>query len=147
MTPQLHTRTVTLESQSVRYVEGGASDAPRTLLLVNAIGASVEFAATFIAGFENTRVIAFDARGVGDSPVPPLPYRLRHVARLAAQLLDDLGVTVGDVFGVSWGGAAAQEFAIRYPARCGTLTLAATSAGFVMVPGQPGVLMTLLSPR
>jgi poly(3-hydroxyalkanoate) depolymerase len=146
-TPQLHTRTVTLESQSVRYVEGGASDATRTLLLFNGIGASVETAAKFIAGFENTRVIAFDAPGVGESPVPPLPYRLHHVARLAAQLLDHLGVTVVDVFGVSWGGAAAQEFAIRYPARCSTLTLAATSAGFVMVPGQPDVLMPLLSPR
>jgi poly(3-hydroxyoctanoate) depolymerase len=144
---RLHTRTVTLESQSLRYVEGGASDATRTLLIFNGIGASVETAAKFIASFEHTRVIAFDAPGVGESPVPPLPYRLRHVARLAAQLLDHLGVTAVDVFGVSWGGAAAQEFAIRYPERCGTLTLAATSAGFVMVPGQPGVLMKLLSPR
>ena len=146
-TPQLHTRTVTLGSQVLRYVEGGASDATRTLLLFNGIGASVETAAKFIASFEHTRVIAFDAPGVGESPVPTLPYRLRHVARLAARLLDHLGVTVADVFGVSWGGAAAQEFAMRYPARCSTLTLAATSAGFVMVPGQPGVLMKLLSPR
>lgn len=147
MTPRLCVRTVTLGSQTLRYVEGGASAATRTLLLFNGIGASVETAANFIAGFERTRVIAFDAPGVGESPVPTLPYRLHHVARLAAQLLDHLGVTVADVFGVSWGGAAAQEFAIRYPARCSTLTLAATSAGFVMVPGQPGVLMKLLSPR
>jgi poly(3-hydroxyalkanoate) depolymerase len=139
--------TITLGSQSVRYVDGGASDATRTLLLFNGIGASVETAAKFIAGFERTRVIAFDAPGVGGSPVPSWPYRLRDVARLAAQLLGHLGVEVADVFGVSWGGAAAQEFAVRYPARCRTLTLAATSAGFVMVPGQPGVLMKLLSPR
>ena len=140
-------QTVRLGSQSLRYVEGGASNAPRTLLLFNGVGASIETAAKFIAGFEHTRVIAFDAPGVGESPAPPLPYRLRDVARLAARLLDHLGVTVADVFGVSWGGAAAQEFAIRYPSRCSTLTLAATSAGFVMVPGQPGVLMKLLSPR
>lgn len=140
-------QTVTLGSQTLRYVEGGAIDAPRTLLMFNGIGASVETAAKFIAGFEHTRVIAFDAPGVGGSPAPWLPYRLGHVARLAAQLLDHLRVTVADVFGVSWGGTAAQEFALRYPARCGTLTLAATCAGFVMVPGQPGVLMKLLSPR
>lgn len=139
--------TITLGSQTVRYVEGGTSDATRTLLLFNGIGASIETAAKFIAGFERTRVIAFDAPGVGESPAPPLPYRLHAVARLAARLLDHLGVAVADVFGVSWGGAAAQEFAILYPARCSTLTLAATSAGFVMVPGQPGVLMKLLSPR
>lgn len=140
-------QTVTLGSQRLRYLEGGASDAPRTLLLFNGIGASVETAAKFIAAFERTRVIAFDAPGVGESPAPPWPYRLGEVARLAAELLDHLGVEVADVFGVSWGGAAAQEFALRYPARCSTLTLAATSAGFVMVPGQPGVLMKLLSPR
>lgn len=139
--------TVTLGSQTLRYAEGGSIDATRTLLLFNGIGASVETAAKFIAGFERTRVIAFDAPGVGESPVPSLPYRLRDVARLAVQLLDHLGVKVADVFGVSWGGAAAQEFAIRYPHRCSTLTLAATCAGFVMVPGQPGVLMKLLSPR
>lgn len=139
--------TITLGSQTVRYVEGGTSDAARTLLLFNGIGASIETAAKFIAGFERTRVIAFDAPSVGESPAPALPYRLHDVARLALRLLDHLGVAVADVFGVSWGGAAAQEFAIRYPERCGTLTLAATCAGFVMVPGQPGVLIKLLSPR
>lgn len=140
-------QTVTLGSQLLRYVDAGASDAPRTLLLFNGIGASVETAAKFIAGFEHTRVIAFDAPGVGESPAPRLPYRLRDIAQLAARLLDHLGIEVADVFGVSWGGAAAQEFAIRYPGRCATLTLAATCAGFVMVPGQPAVLLKLLSPR
>jgi poly(3-hydroxyoctanoate) depolymerase len=147
MTPQLSMQTVMLGSQAVRFAEGGARNSARTLLLFNGIGASVETAARFIAGFEHMRVIAFDAPGVGESPAPPLPYRLRYVARLAARLLDHLGVKVADVFGVSWGGAAAQEFAIRYPQRCATLTLAATSAGFVMVPGQPDVLLKLLSPR
>ena len=36
---------------------------------------------------------------------------------------------------------------MRYPERCSTLTLAATSAGFVHGARQPGVLMKLLSPR
>ena len=147
MTPPLSMHTVMLGSQIVRYAEGGARDAARTLLLFNGIGASVETAAPFIASFEQLRVIAFDAPGVGESPAPALPYRFRDVARLAARLLDHLGVKAADIFGVSWGGAAAQEFAIRYPQRCSTLTLAATSAGFVMVPGQPSVLMKLLSPR
>ncbi|MFI4932585.1 MAG: poly(3-hydroxyalkanoate) depolymerase [Burkholderiales bacterium] len=147
MAPPLSMQTVMLGSQVVRFAVAGASDAARTLLLFNGIGASVETAAPFIAGFKQMRVIAFDAPGVGESPAPALPYRFRHLARLAARLLDHLNVQVADVFGVSWGGAAAQEFAIRYPQRCSTLTLAATSAGFVMVPGQPSVMMKLLSPR
>jgi poly(3-hydroxyalkanoate) depolymerase len=140
-------KSVAIGAQTVRYVEGGSRHATRTLLLFNGIGANVETAMPFIASFRRTRVIAFDVPGVGDSPAPLLPYRISHVARLAAALLDHLGVERADVFGVSWGGAAAQEFAIRYAPRCRTLTLAATCAGFVMVPGQPAVLLKLLSPR
>jgi poly(3-hydroxyoctanoate) depolymerase len=147
MSAPLQARTATIGKQTLRYVDAGVPGAARTLLMFNGIGASLETATHFIAGFESTRVIAFDAPGVGDSPVPRLPYRLREFVRLAARLLDELGVDAVDVFGVSWGGAAAQEFAICYPRRCRTLTLAATCAGFVMVPGQPGVLARLLSPR
>ena len=147
LSPPLQARTATIGRQTLRYLDTGLPGAPRTLLLFNGIGASIETAARFIAGFEHTRVIAFDAPGVGDSPAPRLPYRLRQFARLAARLLDHLGLAAVDVFGVSWGGAAAQEFAIRYPKRCRTLTLAATCAGFVMVPGQPGVLAKMLSPK
>jgi poly(3-hydroxyoctanoate) depolymerase len=143
----LRSQTAVIGSQRVRYAEGGAPGAGRVLLLFNGIGASVETASTLMAGFRRTRVIAFDVPGVGDSPTPRLPYRLRKVAQLAAGLLDHLGLEAADVLGVSWGGAAAQEFAIRHPQRCRTLTLAATCAGFVMMPGQPGVLMQMLSPR
>lgn len=143
----LRTGTATLESQRVRYVIGGRTDAQRTLLLFNGIGANVETMATFMSHFKRARVLAFDAPGVGESPAPLLPYRLRHLARLAERLLDHLQIERADVFGVSWGGAAAQEFAIRHPRRCRTLTLAATSAGVVMVPGQPHVLLKMLSPR
>ena len=132
-------RYLGVAGQRLRYVVAGPAGAARTLLLFNGIGANIETALPFAAGFAHTRVIAFDVPGVGDSPAPWLPYRLRRVARLAVGLLDHLGVTRADVFGVSWGGAAAQEFAIRYPQRCRTLTLAATCAGFVMVPGQPRV--------
>lgn len=125
---------------TVRYAEGGVPDAPRTLLLFNGIGASVETVMPLVTSFERTRVIAFDVPGVGESPAPLLPYRMHDVASLAAGLLDQLGVDSADVLGVSWGGAAAQEFAIRHRHRCRTLTLAATGAGFVTVPGQPGML-------
>ena len=147
MSAPLQARTAIIGTQTLRYLDAGVPGAARTLLLFNGIGASIETAVRFIDGFEHTRVIAFDAPGVGDSPAPRLPYRLHQFVRLAARLLDQLGIAAVDVFGVSWGGAAAQEFAIRYPKRCRTLTLAATCAGFVMVPGAPRVLSKLLSPK
>jgi poly(3-hydroxyalkanoate) depolymerase len=138
---------INVDSQRLRVAEGGVPRARRVLVLFNGIGASVETVATFAGEFEHTRVVTFDVPGVGGSPTPALPYRLHDIARLAAAVLDRLGIEAADVFGVSWGGAVAQEFAIRYPQRCRSLTLAATSAGVVMVPGQLGVLLRLLSPR
>jgi poly(3-hydroxyalkanoate) depolymerase len=147
VTDPLRVHTVTVGAQSLRVAEGGNLHAPRALLLFNGIGASVETVRKFAAQFEHTRVITFDVPGVGASPPTLWPYRLRKVARLAHRLLGQLGLEQVDVFGVSWGGAAAQEFVLRYPQHCRTLTLAATSAGFVMLPGPPAVLRKLLSPR
>jgi poly(3-hydroxyalkanoate) depolymerase len=143
----LETFTVRIGTQRLRVAIGGAPDAERTLLLFNGIGASVETMAPFIARFSHTRVVTFDAPGVGESPAPWLPYRPRDIARLGADLLTHLGVKRAHVFGVSWGGAVAQEFAINHPRRCSTLTLAATCAGMVMVPGRLQVLLKMLSPR
>lgn len=44
-------------------------------------------------------------------------------------MLKQLGVERVDVFGVSWGGALAQEFAPRHPSMVRRLILAATSSG------------------
>ena len=147
MPEQQDTRLITVGTQTVRVAQGGARRSARTLLVFNGIGASVETVAPFMAAFEHTRVLTFDVPGVGASPAPLLPYRMREVARLATGVLDAFDVAQADVFGVSWGGAAAQEFAIRQRARCRSLTLAATNAGMVMVPGNLAVLLRLLSPR
>jgi len=141
------THWLTIEGQRVRVAIGGAPDATRTLLLFNGIGASVETMAPFMDQFAHTRVLTFDVPGVGESPAPLLPYRLRDIARLGTIVLDRMGVERVDVLGVSWGGTVAQEFAIRHPERCRTLTLAATCAGMVMVPGRPKVLLRMASPR
>jgi poly(3-hydroxyalkanoate) depolymerase len=141
------TDILTIGTQKVRVAQGGARRAKRTLLAFNGIGASVETLVPFMDAFANTRVVSFDVPGVGASPTPRLPYRMRDLTRLARGVLDALDIAQADVFGVSWGGAAAQEFALRHPGRLRSLTLAATNAGMVMVPGQLGVLLKLLSPR
>src|SRR3546814_17898057 len=49
--------------------------------------------------------------------------------------------------GVSWGGAMAQHFALQHPGRTRRLILAATSAGMLMVPGNPAALSKMADPR
>lgn len=140
-------RTLDIDGQKVRTAIFGPDDAPRSLLVFNGIGASLGSVAPLANRFARTRVVTFDVPGVGDSPAPAIPYRFSWLARLAVKVLDNLDIGQVDVFGVSWGGAAAQQFAHDFPQRSATLTLAATSAGFVMIPGDLRVLKKLMTPK
>jgi poly(3-hydroxyalkanoate) depolymerase len=147
MTIACDIRTIRVAGQDIRVAVMEAADAERTLLVFNGIGASLETVAPFAERFRRTRIVTFDVPGVGGSPAPKLPYRLSWLSRLAGRVLDTLDIGAVDVFGVSWGGALAQQFVHDHPERSRTLTLAATSAGFVMVPGDPRVLSKLATPR
>ena len=125
----------------------GPKDANRTLLVCNGIGASVETVEPFARHFKRTRLISFDVPGVGRSPTPWSPYRLSNLTRMLDKILDELGVGAVDVFGVSWGGALAQQFAFDFQKRCRSLTLAATTAGMAMVPGNLSVMKKMASPK
>lgn len=150
--PSSATTTININGTHV-YValrRGDGSGPP--LLLINGIGANLEVFDPFIdalekAGGKTIGTIRFDVPGVGGSPTTLLPLRFRGLARLVAQLLDAVGHQQVDVLGISWGGGLAQQFAHQYPQRCRRLVLVATSTGAFSVPGRPGVLAKLLSPR
>lgn len=150
--PRSATTTININGTRV-YValrRGDGSGPP--LLLINGIGANLEVFDPFIdalekAGGKTIGTIRFDVPGVGGSPTTLLPLRFRGLARLVAQLLDAVGHQQVDVLGISWGGGLAQQFAHQYPQRCRRLVLVATSTGAFSVPGRPGVLAKLLSPR
>jgi poly(3-hydroxyalkanoate) depolymerase len=147
MAKRTETRTLEVAGQTLRIATMGPVEAERTLLVFNGIGASLEAVEPFAERFRRTRIVTFDVPGVGGSPTPRLPYRLSWLSRLADRLLDELDIGAVDVFGVSWGGALAQQFAHDHPERSRTLTLAATSAGFIMVPGHPRVISKLATPH
>lgn len=117
------------------------------LLFFNGIGANIEVIAPFAEALSDRDVIAFDAPGVGGSAAASFPYRPWQFARMAAAILDELGYADVDVMGVSWGGAMAQQFAFQYGTRVRQLILCATSAGMLMVPGNPRALVKLAHPR
>ncbi|MEH6567227.1 MAG: poly(3-hydroxyalkanoate) depolymerase [Halopseudomonas sp.] len=141
-------RTIELDGQYLRTaVRPGNSSLP-PLLIFNGIGANLELVFPFVDALDpELEVIAFDVPGVGGSSTPATPYRFPGLAKLAARMLDYLDYSQVNVIGVSWGGALAQQFAHSHPERCKKLILAATSAGAVMVPGRPKVLLKMASPR
>ncbi|MBV8590249.1 MAG: poly(3-hydroxyalkanoate) depolymerase [Acetobacteraceae bacterium] len=144
----METRSVDIDGQVLRVGVRAGSGITPPLLIFNGIGANLELVAPFVAALDGVETIIFDIPGIGGSPLPPRPYRLSHLARLAERLLAKLGYPGQvDVIGVSWGGALAQEFAHLYPDRCRRLILASTSPGTIMVPGKLSTLAKLISPR
>ena len=119
----------------------------RPLLLLNGIGASLELLEPFRNELRAAQTIAVDMPGSGRSAPTQLPRRLGGLARLADALLEQLGYDQVDVLGVSWGGALAQEFALRHANRVRRLVLCATSSGWISVPGDPSALWVLATPR
>jgi len=94
------------------------------------------------------KVIAFDNRGVGRSPLPAAPFGIDDMAADAAALLDHLGVKKAHVMGASMGGFIAQTIAIKYPERVDRLILACTSfGGPEQVPAEPWVYQEMVRPR
>jgi poly(3-hydroxyalkanoate) depolymerase len=117
------------------------------LLFFNGIGANIEAVAPLPEMLEDRDFITFDMPGIGGSPDPVVPYNAIMMARIAALILDRFNMPVVDVMGVSWGGAMAQQFALQNGARVNKLILAATSAGMLMVPGNPAALIKMADPR
>lgn len=117
------------------------------LLFFNGIGANIELVAPFVTGLGGRDVVIFDMPGVGGSPDPVMPYNAITMSMTAAELMDELGYERLDVMGVSWGGAMAQHFAMQYPGRIGRVVLAATTAGWMMMPGKLSALTKMANPR
>jgi poly(3-hydroxyalkanoate) depolymerase len=140
-------RQVEVDGQVLRVARRRSDCRPaRPLLIFNGIGAHLEMLEPFVKALQDIEIVTFDVPGAGDSPAPTLPYRYRHVARLADHLMSYLGYDGEiDVLGVSWGGGLAQQYAHHYPDRCRRLILAGTSFGQIMIPGRVSVMTKLVS--
>jgi poly(3-hydroxyalkanoate) depolymerase len=143
----IEVRQITIGGQSLRVAIKRGTGNSLPLLLFNGIGANWELARPFLEALTTTTAIIFDVPGVGGSPRPLLPYRPSTLARLAADLVAELGYQEIDVAGVSWGGGIAQQLAHQYPKLCRRLVLAATAPGAIMVPASPSVLWKMATPR
>lgn len=74
------------------------------------------------------RVVRFDLRGHGGSPVPPGPYEIADLGRDVVQLLDRLRIERADFCGLSLGGMVGMWLGAHAPERVRRLVLVCTSA-------------------
>jgi len=76
----------------------------------------------------DARVLRYDMRGHGRSPVPPPPYTLADLGADLLALLDRHGIERASLCGVSLGGMVSMWVAAHAPERVGRLVLCSTSA-------------------
>jgi len=118
------------DAVQVHYREDGPPDGP-PLLMINSLGADLSMWEPQVAALSaGHRMIRYDARGHGLSPVPPGRYGLADLGRDALALLDRLGIASADMCGLSLGGMTAMWLAANAPERVRRLVLCCTSALF-----------------
>ena len=111
----------------VHHREDGNAGGP-PLLLINSLGADLRMWEPQIPALGGRRIIRYDARGHGLSPVPDGRYALADLGRDALALLDRLGIARADICGLSLGGMTAMWLAANAPERVDRLVLCCTSA-------------------
>jgi 3-oxoadipate enol-lactonase len=114
---------------AVSYEMAGPNDGP-TVVLAHSVGSTramwePQVPVLADAGF---RVISYDARGHGKSPVPNGPYAMDDLAEDLAALLDTTGTERAHIIGLSMGGMTAMALTARHPERVASLALLCTSA-------------------
>jgi len=106
-------------------------EGPR-LLVFNGSGATIAFARPLIDFLaQSFEVLVHDQRGLGLTGLPSSleDFTMASYAADGAALLDYVGWPTARVFGISFGGMVAQEFAVTWPARVERLALLCTSPG------------------
>jgi 3-oxoadipate enol-lactonase len=112
----------------LHYTVDGPEDAP-ALVLGASLGTSTRLWDLQIGALaERFRVIRYDHRGHGGSPVPPGPYELADLGADVLSLMDNLSVRRAHLAGLSLGGMVSMWIAAHAPHRVDRLALVCTSA-------------------
>jgi 3-oxoadipate enol-lactonase len=112
----------------VNYDLAGPDDAP-VVVLSNSLGSTIAMWDPQVPTLaERLRVVRYDHRGHGGSPIPPAPYELADLGADALRLLDRLGLERVHWCGLSLGGMVGMWMAINAPERIDRLVLCCTSA-------------------
>jgi 3-oxoadipate enol-lactonase len=112
----------------LHYVFEGPEDRP-VVVLGGSLGSTLEmWDPQVVALTERFRVLRYDHRGHGKSPVVAAPFEVSDLGADVLELLDRLQVTRAHVVGLSLGGMVGMWLAAHAPDRVDRLGLLCTSA-------------------
>ena len=99
------------------------------LMLCNSLGTTLEMWDAQVEGLTTRfRLVRYDRRGHGRSPVPRGPYSIEDLGHDALGLLDGLGIARASFCGLSIGGMVGMWLASEAPERIDRLVLCSTAA-------------------
>lgn len=114
----------------LHHVVSGPADGP-VVLLGPSLGTTLEMWDDLAGALsERYRVVRFDTRGHGKSPVPAGPYTVTELVGDVVALADSLGLDRFAYVGLSLGGLVGQALALEHPERVTALVLACTGPSF-----------------
>jgi 3-oxoadipate enol-lactonase len=115
-------------SVELSFRESGARTAP-VLVLGSSLGTTLEMWDPELAALElAARIVRFDTRGHGGSPLPPQPWDIADLGGDVLALLDRLGLERVAYAGVSLGGMIGMWLAAHAPERIAKLVVICSSA-------------------
>ncbi|MDP9484233.1 MAG: 3-oxoadipate enol-lactonase [Actinomycetota bacterium] len=121
---------MTAGTVELHYRIEGPEDAP-ALVMASSLGTTMSmWDAQSPALSERFRLVRFDARGHGASPVPSGPYTMDDLGGDVLALMDRIGVERFSFAGLSIGGMVGMRLASEAPGRVEGLILLCTSARF-----------------
>jgi len=105
------------EQGAFRVAIHGREQAP-VLVLSNSLGTTLEMWAPQVQALANTfRVVCYDTRGHGGSPITPGPYDFAQLGKDVVAILDALQIEKASFCGISMGGHTGLWLALHQPAR------------------------------
>lgn len=106
----------------------GPDGAP-VLVLSSSLGTTTELWEPQLGALsERFRVVTYDMRGHGSSPVPPPPYDISDLGRDVLEILDAIGARTASFCGISLGGMIGLWLARHIPERIDRLVVCSTAA-------------------
>ena len=117
-----------MSAVDVHAVVEGPPDRP-AVVLSPSLGSSLDMWEPQAAALRGRfRVIRYDHRGHGRSPVPPAPYQIADLATDVVRLLDRLDIPAAHFCGISLGAMTGIVLAATHPRRVRRLVLCCTAA-------------------
>ena len=110
------------------FSETTGPEAAPVLLMGSSLGTSMDMWDSQLALAERLRIVRFDHRGHGRSPVPRGPYEIADLGRDVLELMDSLEIERASYCGLSIGGMVGIWLGANAPERIERLVLVCTSA-------------------